>query len=475
MQSKQDQLHAHLFVLGRVVSALTRGEPDAAEAPMRRFSAAAIGGILVAGLVVAGIAVWGLLFPGGGTAWREQGSLLVEKETGTRYVLLDDVLHPVANYASARLVLGPQTKVVSVAAKALNGIPHGQSIGIPGAPDALPAAKSLVGKDWLICSQSGSSNGTPVVRDEVALGGARPTVPPAADSALLVRTPDGSMYLAWHGRRLAVGGRASLVALGYGSAEPWPVSALWVSALLPGDALTAPDVPQRGEPGPQVGALKTRIGQLLETRTGPSETSTSHFLVLPDGLAPLSGIEAALVLGDPRTKDAYPGGAVAAIPVGASDAAAAPASKRSAPTGLPPAPPELTPPVVGRPRTPCVHMILRPDAAVESVEVALAQPDTGGRDGVAGRTPSGGPILLSPGSGMLAQPPVAAGDASTKAYLVTDLGVKYPLASLEAAGALGYSGPGAGMVTVPASLLDLLPTGPVLDPQAAASVSAPGK
>ncbi|MFE3238535.1 type VII secretion protein EccB, partial [Kitasatospora indigofera] len=271
------------------------------------------------------------------------------------------------------------------------------------------------------------------------------------------------------------GGGASVYPWRYVRAYFGRLGVLWVSARAPSAYFGGAVVPQRGEPGPQVGALKTRIGQVLESRAGTSEASVSRFLVLPDGLAPLSAIEASLVLGDPKTKDAYPGGTVAAAPVGASDAATAPASKRSAPTGLPLTPPDLTSPVVGQPRTPCVRMVLRPDAAVASVEVTLAEKGTAGREGTAGRTPSGGPILLAPGSGMLAQAPVSAGDTSTKAYLVTDLGVKYPLPSLDAAGALGYSGSGAGMVTVPASLLDLLPTGPVLDPQAAAREYAPGK
>jgi type VII secretion protein EccB len=472
MQNKQDQLHAHTFVLGRVVSALTRGEPDAAETPMRRFSTAAVAGLLVGALLAAGFAVWGLLFPGSGTAWRTPGTLIVEGETGNRYLLIDQVLHPVANYASARLLLGPDPKVASVPAKSLGGVPHGSPVGIPGAPDALPTAARLDGREWLVCSTpapSTSTDGAAAVQDDIAIGaGARTTAGAAADSALLARTPDGTMYLAWHGRRLRLGGRAALVALGYGTAEPWPASSLWAAVLPQGDDLAAPDIPHRGDPGPRIGSTETRIGQVLEVRTDNTASAAGHFLVLSDGLAPLSATETALILGDPKSRDAYPAGSVAAIRVAASDAAALPSSTRKAPSDLPPAPPALTQPLQDRPQDLCVDVQLRTDGTVASAVLAFSDRAPAARPGQPGRTQTGGAIRLVPGSGMLARTPTTANNQDAPLFLVTDLGVKYPLASTEAATALGYAQPDNQSTTVPNTLLGLLPTGPLLDPKAAA-------
>ncbi|RSS54757.1 type VII secretion protein EccB, partial [Streptomyces sp. WAC06614] len=71
-----------------------------------------------------------------------------------------------------------------------------------------------------------------------------------------------------------------------------------------------------------------------------------------------------------------------------------------------------------------------------------------------------------------------AGQGGTS-YLITDAGVKYPLASAETAERLGYGG--SEPVAVPAALLGLLPTGPSLDPAralasgaAAPEAAAPG-
>ncbi|WP_051969201.1 type VII secretion protein EccB [Kitasatospora azatica] len=55
-------------------------------------------------------------------------------------------------------------------------------------------------------------------------------------------------------------------------------------------------------------------------------------------------------------------------------------------------------------------------------------------------------------------------------YLITDLGIKFPLASADVAKTLGYTGTTA--LPVPTELLALLPTGPSLDP-AAASATLP--
>ena len=61
---------------------------------------------------------------------------------------------------------------------------------------------------------------------------------------------------------------------------------------------------------------------------------------------------------------------------------------------------------------------------------------------------------------MLARTLPAPGVYGAGLYLVTDDGAKYPVAGEAAAGALGL--PVSAAVPVPADLLALLPTGPVL-------------
>src|SRR5262245_22672624 len=89
MQSRRDQVQAHAYVVGRLVSALVRAEPDLAESPVRRNTTGWFVGLLIAALLVAAFAVFGLIFPGGGRLWTQPGALVVEKETGNRYIYLD--------------------------------------------------------------------------------------------------------------------------------------------------------------------------------------------------------------------------------------------------------------------------------------------------------------------------------------------------------------------------------------------------
>ncbi|MFF7415482.1 type VII secretion protein EccB [Streptomyces lydicus] len=459
MQNKQDQLQAHMFVLGRVVSALTRGEPDAAETPMRRFSRATMGGILVAALLLAGFVVAGLIVPGiGAPSWRTPGTLIVEEGTGSRYVLLRGVLHPVVNYASARL-LGVNAESTSVPQEKLAGVPHGAPLGIPGAPEALPDPARLGGRDWLVCSSAAKSgkDSSETVRDVTAVDGALRSAAPGSGEAALVRTPDDKLYVVSHGKLLRLPDRSAQLALGYGTADPWPVSALWASAFPKGPDVRAPEVPGRGSPGPRVGDRASRVGDVLRVDTGPG-SGTQYFLVLTGGLAPLTETQA-------RLATVKAGGE--AVKVTAAEAASAPqvAAPKKA-VELPAAPPQLISPSDGVRRMPCVAMALGTGGSVESAQLRFAVADaealTDSED--AGLTPT----EVKPGAGVLATAPAKPGTSNRDTYLITDLGVKFPLTSdgtTDPATSLGYAN--SQKTTIPDALLKLLPTGPELTPSAA--------
>src|SRR5207244_1044365 len=121
MASRQDQLHSHQFTVQRVVSALVMRETDPERSPFRRTAGATLAGVLFAVLALAGVAVYGVFAPGGGN-WRDGSAVIVEKESGARYVYLGGALHPVPNFASALLVIGsPQAHTVTVARSAIDG------------------------------------------------------------------------------------------------------------------------------------------------------------------------------------------------------------------------------------------------------------------------------------------------------------------------------------------------------------------
>src|SRR5438874_8458277 len=104
MQSRRDQLHAYRFLTRRAVSAVVTGDPDVAESPMRRLSLTTISGVMIAIVVAAGAYVVGLLKPGSTNGWKNPGTIIVERETGARYILdSHGKLVPTLNYPSAVL------------------------------------------------------------------------------------------------------------------------------------------------------------------------------------------------------------------------------------------------------------------------------------------------------------------------------------------------------------------------------------
>ncbi|MFC8448885.1 type VII secretion protein EccB [Kitasatospora sp. NPDC057223] len=464
MQSKRDQVQAHLFVMGRLATGMLRGEPDAVDTPAGRTSRGSVLGLAVAVLIAVGVALYGLVVPGGATGWRKPGTLVVVKESGARYLFLDGELHPVLNEASARLLAGDQLVVDQVSVKSLDGTPRGVPVGIQGAPDGLPTAARLTGAPWYACAQSRPApSGSRIPGLALAVGADRPGERLTEDQAVLTAAPDGAEYLLWHGRRLRLDTRAGArQALGYASATPYPVTTAFLNALPAGPDLGAPEIEGRGNPGPTLATHPTRVGQLF---TGPGG---DPYLLTASGLAPLGRTMFELLRGDSRTQHgAYGDAAVVPVVLGPIDLAAHPApaavTAGLAGQGLPAAPPQLLNVPQGKgvcaelrlgEQAPATAVTLLPDAAVTGLAPA-AQP------GVEPACAGADAIAVAPGGGALVRALSGAGSGSTL-YLVTDTGVKFPLASAEVAKQLGYAA--AAPPAVPDALLTLLPTGPSLDP-----------
>ncbi|MFG3053085.1 type VII secretion protein EccB [Kitasatospora sp. NPDC048239] len=465
MQSKRDQVQAHLFVMGRLATGMLRGEPDAPDTPSGRTSRGTVTGLIIAVLVCLGVAVYGALVPGGATGWRKSGTLVVVKESGARYLYLDGSLRPVLNESSARLLAGDQLVVDQVSVNSLADTPRGAPIGILGAPDGLPGRDRLADAPWLACavSRPGPSGGR---RTELALAigtGGRGTSLTEAQGTL-VAAPDGAEYLLWHGRRLRLDSRnGARQALGQSAVTAYPVTAAFLNSLPAGPDLAAPEVDSRGTAGPQLTAGPTRFGQLF---TGPGG---DPYLLTQAGLTPLSRMAFELLRNDLRTQSAaYGGAAVTPAALSPADLAghtapAVPATPAAA--GLPTAPPELV--TVPQGRGVCAESRLTDQAPTTSVTLldaaAVAGPPPAAQPGVEPACAGADSIAVRPGGGALVRALSSAGLGGTL-YLVTDSGVKYPLASAAVAKQLGYGAPAPS--AAPEALLTLLPTGPSLDPTA---------
>jgi type VII secretion protein EccB len=453
VQSRRDQVEAQSYVLGRLTSALVSAEPDAPETPHRRTVTGIVCGILVAALVAAGFAVYGFLVPGAASKWRQAGALIVERETGIRYLFSAGRLRPVLNYASARLLLGAKPKVVSVSAASLRGVPHGQPVGIVGAPDALPVASALRGALWSACARA-VQDSTGDVRSATTLAirpadqAPQPLLPGRAVVVRLAGEPAADDQLLWNGRRFRLAAPWLSKILGYAGTAV-PVEPGWLDLLPSGVDIAPPRVPGRGEPGPTIDGQPSRIGQLLTVRLDGS--AERHYLLQRDGLSQLTALGYAIASGDPDAAGGEPRrislGAVARLPVSRGPAPGA---------GLPPTPP--APATPGSGQAWCAHAPAggMPVLAADRPVGAGGTVHTGPGVARTGRTADA--VEVAAGMGGLAL-------AGTTLYLITDAGVKYPVAGA-AARTLGY--PPESAVAVAPGLLDLLPTGPALDPRAAA-------
>ncbi|MFJ9662531.1 type VII secretion protein EccB [Streptomyces griseoflavus] len=477
MHSKRDQVQAHLFIMGRLASAMLRAEPDSPESPLGRTNRGAAIGVIVAVLVCAGAFVFGLLRPGGNDSWRSGENLVVDKQTGARYLYLDGRLRPVRNHASARLVNGGDIGVTTVGTASLAGTPHGTPVGIPDAPEALPGTGDLDHAPWLVCSGIlPRTTGVVTATTTLALGTDAPQDVAGGrrlggDEGLLVAGPDDATYLLWQGSRLRLDERAKAAgALGYGDVTPRPVSAAFLDAFPLGPDLAPADVPGRGEKGPELAGRATRIGQLFRVDVPGSDAR--HHLLTREGLVPLTDTGTALLLGDPRTREkAYGGGPATVGTLGADTLAGrlAPGTENPGAAGLPARPPKAATVAAGF--VACAEVdstdsgvrvgtsVLPGDALPPAVQPPAPETEPGCLkvDAIAVRAGKGALVRASSASGS------ALGDTT---YLVTDEGVKYRLLSQEAVKALGYEA--AGARTMPAPMLAMLPSGPDLTPEAAA-------
>jgi type VII secretion protein EccB len=507
MWTQRDQLQAYQFLRRRIVSALQFGDANHPAAPARRVLVGTAVGLGCALLVTAGFGIYGLFRPGNNDSWREAGRVVIEKESGASYVLGEDGrLHPVLNYASARLLAGAGASTVSVSARSLAGAPRGLPLGIPGAPTSLPARDALLTDAWSVCSArpAGSAEATPP-STTVTVGAAVAGTELAPGQAVLVEA-GGVSYAITDGRRLRLRGAAVAVALGYDGTAPAPVTESWVNAVPPGPDLALIDVADSGERGPRLGGRRTTVGQVLVVASTVRDEQR-FYLVRPDGLAPITGTEAELILNNRANRAAYPDGPPAAIPVAAPDvagagtAAAGTAGAGAAGSGaagsgaagagttaagaagaglagaarpgggLPAAVPELVAMPAGQPALCAVRR-----EATTSVRISAGLPVAGGGRAVpvaAGtrdaRTADF--VQVPPGAGVLVAERQSATAETGTTYLVTDQGMRFPLGGPDDVAALGYDG--EQPVPVAAALLALLPTGALLDAASARQVVAP--
>jgi len=454
MRSRRELVQAHRFVTRRIVAALLHGEPEAPEPPMRRLILSVVGSVLVAAIVFAGVGVYGLLFPGGRNP--SQNTLIIERETGAKYVYLQGRLHPVLNFTSARLILANSNPPIqTMSSRSLLNVPRGRPVGIPNAPDTLPPRADLLELPWSVCSAQRSA-GSADAATHVFVGSLPGGGAPLGDVGLLVATGPDRIFLLWHEHRLRVRGNTVLAALEWTSVAPFTVGEAFLNAVPPGPDLTPANVVGTGRPWTKtIAGRAANIGDVY--RAG-----RQFYLLHNEGLSPVGETMSRLLLAGGRP----------AVEISAQEAGAALAQTRIEPLGFPDAVPDLvrTP----RPNMACAGYLgaatgSTPNiaiAAYDGVDAAFSlPPDQSALPGTEGVVTADRVNL--PG-GHAAVVRALQDNASGLVYVVTDQGFKHPLPlekSDQILGSLGYGGYRPRVV--PASILALVPTAPTLDPDAA--------
>jgi type VII secretion protein EccB len=431
MATKGDLIEAQNFSRRRLLTAFVSGAPGGKElepsSPMR----AVIAAVALTALVVLVGVFYGFIRPGLPTGW-ENGKLILVSDTGARFVTVEGVLHPVINTASARLLLpAAEFQVLSTDQQTLDGNRVGDTLGIVGAPDELPAPGSLANAGWSAC-----------VTDDAALDmriGA-PALEAATGRAVVVEA-DGVRHIISGDRSFAVADNSDAVlrAAGITSLDPVTVPTQWLNLFTPGTPLAPLTVSGAGT---AVDGTDVPAGTVVHVAGTPD---TERLLVQSDGtLAALTPLAWQLYL--------LGSTAGAALEVSAAEVAALGTAER--PAGGQDWPTDGFRSVESDQRA-CATLVAADGQAVTALATSAADVD-----GDAG-------VHVEPGSGALVRAG-GRGDQNTGIVTLIDAtGRAYPLpgATEETVKRLGYDLTDIG--SVDDGWTALLPTGPELSEAAA--------
>lgn len=365
--------------------------------------------------------------------------IVMEQDSGALYVRIDDVLHPVLNLASARLIAGAADDPRPVPSAALRHSKRGPVLGIPGAPDTIDGLAQGADQRWAVCDGPATT----------VIAGASVEPAGATGQSVLVRSASSrTPWLLYDGKRAEVDLSDPVVlrALHLEGVEAREVSPALLNALTEVPALDAPRIPDRGGQGPST-LPGFAVGDVFRLeRAG----ATEYYVVLTGGVQRIGRVAADLI----RFAD----------PDAPSDiTAVAPEAIRTTPSlgalAVSAYPDRIAAPTIGGAGPVCVTwkaggggLWLGPalPLAGHQVPVSLAQADGDG--------PALDGVYVPPGAGMYVAADAGGG------YFVSDTGVRFAVADADAARSLGLPDT---PVPAPWPILSLLPAGPELRAESA--------
>jgi type VII secretion protein EccB len=446
------QVSGHRFLARRLERAVLHGDTASAADSVRGQSVSLGAGALLAVLLVVGCAVLGWLRPQPGLG---DAAIVLDRVSGALYVRVDDILHPVLNLTSARLIAQAADDPRQVAGADLATAKRGPLLGIPGAPGSIDAALSAAEAGWTACDGAV----TTVIAGPLDPAGV--VSPLTAGEPVLVSSRSGTTYLLYDGRRAVVDltDAVTVRALHLDGVAPRPVSQAVLSIIPEAPPIAAPVIPAFGGHGPQalpgflVGDV-VRVQRATETGSG-----SDYFVVLAGGVQRVGLVAAELIQ-------------FATARAGTETTAVAPSAIRQVPTVavLPVSefPDRIDAPVGNDVPVLCASWAAGAVSVStggglplgdHQVPVTLAQSDGDG--------PAVDAVFIPPGRSGYVRP---AGSAAPVGSVVADTGVRFAVGDADDARVLGLP---ERPEPAPWSLLVLLPSGPELR-RAAALVARDG-
>lgn len=285
------QVSGYRFLVRRMEHALVRRDVRMLHDPMRSQSRALAVGAVLASLGLAACAVLALIRPQDKMA---DNAIVVGKDSGAMFVVLDNVVHPVMNLASARLASGKSDKPAIVKESELAKKSRGALVGIPGAPSALPFDASGAGRPWSVCDAVGS-DGSESITNSVLVG--EPKLSDGVSTlgrgeALLLKSK-ADTYLVYDGKRAKIDlrNRAVTNALALEGATPRPVSPGLLNAIPEVPEIKAPRIDGAGSP-PLYSMPGVKVGSIVQVPRGDVK---QNYVVLRDGIQPVSSATSELI------------------------------------------------------------------------------------------------------------------------------------------------------------------------------------
>lgn len=284
------------FVMRRIASGLALHDTRMLTDPLRTQSRSVLLGVFVVVTGLIGCFIFSLLRPAGSVG---DNLVLADRDSSALYVRVNDELHPVLNLTSARLIVGRPAQPADVSSTALDRIPRGVMVGIPGAPERMVQNDSR-DADWTVCDTASSAEpGVTVIAGPTSADQGRASALTAGQAVLVDSGPPDALmtWLLWDGRRslIDLADRGVTEALGLPTDVPSPRSIApgLFNAIPEGAPLRVPVIPGAG--GPPHFPLSTPVPVGSVVAAYGTDGKLRYYAVLPDGLQMVSPVLAALL------------------------------------------------------------------------------------------------------------------------------------------------------------------------------------